>query len=111
MNATEILIAVLSLVIGIFIGGWGTRMYMRHPFRNNPVTGIESLVGKEALVTKVKEGYAEVTIDSQIWAIIPPDGEPLTVGQKVYIKSLDGNRHRISRDPIPNAKIPRGRFN
>ena len=110
MNVTEILIAVISLIIGIFIGGWGTRMYMRHPFRNNPVTGIESLVGKEALVTKVKEGYAEVTIDSQIWAIIPPDGEPLTVGQKVYIKGLDGNRLSVSRDPIPRAKIPRGRF-
>jgi len=110
MNAIEILIAIIALAIGIFIGGWGTRMFMRHPFKNSPVTGIEGLVGTEAIVTKVKEDYAEVTIDSQIWAVIPPEGDSLVVGQKVYIKSLNGNRLNVSREPIERNKIPRGRF-
>lgn len=110
MNITEVLIAIIALIIGIFIGGWGTRMYMRHPFRHGPVTGIEGLVGKEALVTRVREGFAEVTIDSQIWAVIPPEGDTLAVGQKVYVRGLNGNRLDVSREPLPKNKISRGRF-
>ena len=65
---TFIITVFLVAILTFFFGAWLGRFLVRYPFGRGPVTGKESMVGRYAIVTAVKEDEYEVSLDSQIWS-------------------------------------------
>lgn len=75
--------AIIDLVeTGVFLW-WSKRP--RH------AVGVETLVGREAVVVRVSEGGAQVKIVGELWDARPSgSGSPPVAGARVVVRGVDG---------------------
>lgn len=62
-------------------------------------TNTDRLVGMIATVTKdiIEDGIGEVKVDNGLWRAVSIDGINITIGEKVIINSLSGNKVVVSK--------------
>lgn len=67
--------------------------------KNSAHTNADRIFDRVGFVTKeiTTDEIGEVKVDEDIWRAISYDNEPLEVGQKVVIKSFDGNKVIVSK--------------
>lgn len=67
--------------------------------KNSAHTNADRIFDRVGFVTKeiTADEIGEVKVDEDIWRAISYDNEPLEVGQKVVIKSFDGNKVIVSK--------------
>ena len=94
---TFLITILLVAVLTFFFGAWLGRFLVRYPFGRGPVTGKESMVGRYAIVTQVKEGEYEVSLDSQIWSALPSENSKFDQGEKVKVIGIKGLKLIISK--------------
>jgi membrane protein implicated in regulation of membrane protease activity len=81
---------LLDTIVAFFIGAWFSRFWLRHPFRRQPATGKDSLIGRTGEVkSPLKDNFYEIAVDSQIWRATPEDPkETFRKGEIAYVKSV-----------------------
>lgn len=91
--AKYVLVLYISLAVvgGFALGVWIQRLFVWYPFGLNPLTGSESMIGKQAIVTLVKPNYMEVRFDSQIWKARLIGSSKVEQGDSVEIKDVFSN--------------------
>lgn len=98
-----VLYIVIAAVGGFALGLWIERMFVWYPFGQHPLTGKESMIGKEAIITMVKPGYTEVRYNSQLWQAQILGNQDLRQGSRVVIRDVLSNRLLV--DPIGNEAV------
>ena len=93
---TFIITVFLVAILTFFFGAWLGRFLVRYPFGRGPVTGKESMIGRYAIVTSVKEDEYEVSLDSQIWSALPAENLKFSPGEKVKVIGIKGLKLIIS---------------
>ncbi|OWP57033.1 MAG: hypothetical protein B2I17_02370 [Thermoplasmatales archaeon B_DKE] len=96
-EGTFFITVIIVAIITFFVGAWLGRFLVRYPFGRGPVTGKESIVGRYAIVTLVKEDEYEVSVDSQKWAAIPSENAKFEQDEKVKIIGIKGLKLIISK--------------
>lgn len=85
-----ILIVVVDTIASLLVGGILGRALTRFPFGVSGFTGVESMVGRKCVVTTVSDSRLEVAVDSQIWSAQLRKKEKLEIGDKAFVKDVDG---------------------
>jgi len=79
---------VFSIVMAIF-----TRpFFVKYLKIGTTKTNVDSLIGKEAIVTLVIEPFktGQVKLNGQIWTALSDNHEPIEVGQRVEVLRIEG---------------------
>ena len=86
-------VSVLALV--------GTRPFVKIVLKMNQVrTNADSMVGRVGVVTEeIGEagGVGRLDLAGQLWTAVSEDGGPISVGEKVLIKSIEGVKVVVER--------------
>ena len=78
----------LPLYVPIAIGSLAIARKVMRAQREPPVSGREAMAGKEAVVTSVDHGQAEVHYKGETWRAV--SYQPLQTGEKVLIEAVEG---------------------
>ncbi len=93
MPVTElvlILIIVLDTIGSFLLGAFLGRMLSWYPFGKTGFTGVEGMLGRRCVITKITKDRMEAEFDSQIWAARPVNpNESFTLGEKALIRDVD----------------------
>lgn len=79
--------ALIELAEVLFWLGWNRR--------RRATVGVETLVGREALVVSPCLPAGQVRLDGEIWAAVCPDGAD--EGEAVVVEAIDGLTLAVSR--------------
>jgi membrane-bound serine protease (ClpP class) len=64
--------------------------------RRQPVTGMEGLIGREAVVRVPLQPLGKVLVDGELWDAVT-DSEPVTAGERVIVSGYQGYRLQVHR--------------
>ncbi len=93
---SPVVVIVLAVVIGV--GLIFVVRKIQEAGRNPVHTGWEELVGAEATVRTPLDPVGQVFVQGALWRARPPDGlEPVEVGDRVVVESVDGLTLNVSR--------------
>lgn len=96
----------LAIVGGFALGLWVERLFVWYPFGLKPLTGKESMIGKNAAVILVKSAYIEVKIDSQIWKARALGSNIPEKGDSVVVRDVISNTLLVERVKEPGRNTP-----
>ena len=94
-------IMVLELcILYVFIFLWSK--YEKIP----PKSGVESMIGQEAIIIGWSEKYGQVKHNGEVWKAASNKSAKFKDGQRVIIKSIDGltlNVHKVKQNDKQNS--------
>jgi membrane-bound serine protease (ClpP class) len=88
------LVVATALVIGAFFAFVVAKGLRVQKLR--PVTGVESLVGRQGVVRTPLDPQGTVWVEGELWTAVADDG-PLAEGQRVEVLKAEGLRLRVRR--------------
>jgi membrane protein implicated in regulation of membrane protease activity len=84
-------VSILLVAISFFfLGAWFYRFTLWYPRGGRSVTGTKNLIGKVGQIVRDNGTNMVVRVDGQNWNAKHEGNERPNVGDKVYIKSVNG---------------------
>lgn len=95
---TLILYVLIFMLTGGAIGSWLTRLLIRYPFGQRPLTGKDAMIGKRAVVVGKKGKRLRVAINSQVWNAEAESPERIGIGERVSVVSVENLTLQVKPD-------------
>lgn len=93
INYQLAIFAITTLVLAVFIRPYLVKFFFRN--HKEDETNVHALIGKIAIVTEEIENSVSkgrVKIGGEIWRAATKDDSKIGIGQKIVVKSIEGNK-------------------